>query len=461
MPSAGLTPMQAALRAAMLRNGINVDALGKKPAPPTLGKRLGDIVSREWKETGLPQRAREGVNAVRDLALTTNELGRDLVRGDFAKAMKSPIVENSPLGIPLTASRATHDLARGNYGSALKNAVSTGLNFLGPEVAVPAKAMFLGVMAKNANMGALKRAEKMTAAGANRDDVWKATGWGKGPDGKWRFEVDDSNSGFRRDLLQTEHHQGRRYEVGRLEDALEHPEFHKAYPDAGQMDVANYSFSNGGTAGSYHPQGSLMPAQIAMWDDGGRSTLTHEAQHHVQEAEGFARGGNAKAIGELPVNPAWKKWNDNKPLVDRGAALMKSPEYKVANDYNNSLWVSKYAPQLDALEKQYVRGQDNTFAQSQIDQLFKSADAEVRAMYPIVGELDDIAKQVPLREPPRTLTANQAYRNLAGEVEARNVQKRLDWTPEQRRATPPWATQDVPDEDQIVRFGEILKRSLP
>ena len=44
------------------------------------------------------------------------------------------------------------------------------------------------------------------------------------------------------------------------------------------------------------------------------------------------------------------------------------------------------------------------------------------------------------------------YRRHAGETEARNVQTRMNMTPEQRRATPPWETQDVPYEDQIVRL---------
>jgi hypothetical protein len=48
---------------------------------------------------------------------------------------------------------------------------------------------------------------------------------------------------------------------------------------------------------------------------------------------------------------------------------------------------------------------------------------------------------------------NDQYRRQAGEVEARNVQARRDWTMDQRREIPPWVTQDVPDADQIVTFG--------
>ena len=48
-----------------------------------------------------------------------------------------------------------------------------------------------------------------------------------------------------------------------------------------------------------------------------------------------------------------------------------------------------------------------------------------------------------------------AYDRSAGEVEARNVQVRADMTPEQRRATPPWLTQDVPFEKQFVQqYGQ-------
>lgn len=45
------------------------------------------------------------------------------------------------------------------------------------------------------------------------------------------------------------------------------------------------------------------------------------------------------------------------------------------------------------------------------------------------------------------------YNRLAGETEARTVQKRMDMTAEERRARPPWLDYDVPEDQQIVRFG--------
>ena len=43
------------------------------------------------------------------------------------------------------------------------------------------------------------------------------------------------------------------------------------------------------------------------------------------------------------------------------------------------------------------------------------------------------------------------YRRLAGEAEARAVQARMNMTPAERQATPPWASYDVPWNKLIVR----------
>jgi hypothetical protein len=55
----------------------------------------------------------------------------------------------------------------------------------------------------------------------------------------------------------------------------------------------------------------------------------------------------------------------------------------------------------------------------------------------------------------------KAYKRLAGETEARNVQTRRDFTPAERRARRPWETQDVPDDQQIVRFAGGKAESRP
>mgnify|MGYP001031748360 CR=1 FL=1 len=71
----------------------------------------------------------------------------------------------------------------------------------------------------------------------------------------------------------------------------------------------------------------------------------------------------------------------------------------------------------------------------------------------------DLKSEWLAENPGKTLSAGdlyglqeEAYRRAAGEVEARNVQARMNMSAAERRATPPWLTQDVPDDRQIVRL---------
>ena len=52
---------------------------------------------------------------------------------------------------------------------------------------------------------------------------------------------------------------------------------------------------------------------------------------------------------------------------------------------------------------------------------------------------------------PEMLTPEDLYRRLAGETEARNVEKRQTLTADDRRMTAPWLTADVPEDQQRVR----------
>lgn len=45
----------------------------------------------------------------------------------------------------------------------------------------------------------------------------------------------------------------------------------------------------------------------------------------------------------------------------------------------------------------------------------------------------------------------ELYERVSGEVEAKNVESRRTMTPAERRASPPWATEDVPRSQQIIR----------
>ena len=149
-----------------------------------------------------------------------------------------------------------------------------------------------------------------------------------------------------------------------------------------------------------------------------RSVALHEYQHGIQAREGFARGGSpnnaTRALGYLPD-----------PVVVQQAEYLAEMAGKY---YNGSV--------EDAARNLRPLGSDE----------WQTA---------AIGIARDDPARIGTMKEQLNLAANpyEAYRRLAGEVESRNVETRRDFSPAERKAKRPWETQDVPDDQQIVRFG--------
>jgi len=274
---------------------------------------------------------------------------------------------------------------------------------------------FAGVNAKTADLKLKGIAEQMEKAGAGRDQIWKETGWFKGNDGKWRFEIDDSKAGFNAATRREFADRGVA-KIGKsggvaMDNAINHAELQKSYPQVmAQTYVRGDVRPDTSTRGSFNPGTSLDPAQIGFKAPDlqeGRSVVLHEGQHGVQNVEGFARGGSVTGEATDYILDEVDKIRSRMQAVEAKAA-----DVTQGSDEFNRLW-----DEYQALENELER----------------------------VSNLD----------------RGDVYKRLAGEVEARNVQTRRDFTPEERRARPPWTTQDVPDDQQIVRFGNGEARSEP
>ena len=97
--------------------------------------------------------------------------------------------------------------------------------------------IFGGKGAKTANLDMLKQAQKMMDEGVPHETIRNRTGWERGPEGKWRFEISDAEA-----RIKPEHPEDRIYEADaasrasgfrpnqRLEQQLEHPAAYEAYP---------------------------------------------------------------------------------------------------------------------------------------------------------------------------------------------------------------------------------------
>lgn len=272
-------------------------------------------------------------------------------------------------------------------------------------------AMFAGPGAKNANMGALRKAEGMAEQGADARKIWDETGWFQGADGKWRFEIDDSGATLADEMNSL----GVEFDRP-LGDLVQHQKAYTAYPDAADIHVETFSRSGKGNppGGAYMADRDRMQVRGDL-EGGALSTALHETQHAIQNREGFAPGGSA---GEFRSGPMFRK--DAIALKDD---LSRALTGGITHRPEMIIQDAKYLPPEQAQKIVEKHG---------------------------FSSIDDALAYLKTEDEYRTPFGQ--YRRLAGEVEARNVQTRRDFTPDQRRAQPPWETEDVPRDRQIVRF---------
>lgn len=292
-------------------------------------------------------------------------------------------------------------------------------------------AMFAGPGAKNANMGALQRAEDLAAQGADARKIWDETGWFQGADGKWRFEIDDSGARFDGSVPGDESRRvGDRPLVGAIGDVAVHPELMRAYPDVADVEFARVPMQKsqyGGYAGSSSRGKPLVAVAEGRGIPNERSAALHELQHDIQRREGFSGGGSAsefEAVAKAAEDALLhlSDLHSRSGFIDafteaRRAGKLKTP--RDAKEFRDSYYASSSEELWDEYAKLVRPLQDAEYLGVNLKHWDK---------------------------------AGNAYKRLAGEVEARNVQTRRDFTPDQRRAQPPWETEDVPRDRQIVRF---------
>lgn len=269
----------------------------------------------------------------------------------------------------------------------------------------------------------LETAKRMEEAEKDANVIRLATGWEKGADGKWKYEIDDSKVHFnlydameewdemhpryeelREKLFKTELSEeeqkefdqwvDERNEVSdkhtdmdfsekllgktfRLPEVMRHNELFKAYPELKYVTVSIKKTGENGTLGnaSYEDKHINLYRHekdtdgFEEWEKKAGSVLLHEVQHIIQGIEGFAKGASPEMFEESPE--ASEQSSIGRKIVADGKSFM---------------------------------------------------------------------------------SAMEAYRASAGEVESRNVQTRMRFTPKQRINTLLSDTADIAPKDQIVMF---------
>jgi hypothetical protein len=264
--------------------------------------------------------------------------------------------------------------------------------------------IFVGKNSKSWNKDAEELALKMEKAGEKPEDIWMATGTFRGPEGKLRQEVSDTGAKLTLGNLKPDAYGA--VEAKTFEGALEHPKLQQAYPQLNEVKFQHWPKEEYQGA-SFDPNDNVITmGQKAMEPE--RGVALHELQHAIQRQEGFAKGGSPSTV-----------------LNDWYAGI------------NSKL--SSLSKQMDALPE-YERKFDKS-KQSQYDVL--------RNKY------DDLMNQKLYNAPD----AEDAYFRLAGEAEARAVQKRMNFSDVQRRVVYPYESYDVKPSNLIVKNSDDISES--
>lgn len=298
-------------------------------------------------------------------------------------------------------------------------------------------------------MDNLDVAKQMEKAKKDAKIIKMATGWEKGVDGKWRYEMPDAKikdtidvgggnivKRFEEDMLWTD---------GKLADVIDAPGLLEAYPQLKDVRIDTDAIMNDMPSnGEYNPQTKTITihADELKYLN---SILNHEIQHVIQREEGFAHGGTPEQV-ERDFNAAKAEWKARSYAFE-----LEEKAKEMGGEYNQSevekALIQEYKdmdmPEFIPDKETRIKG-FNYFARGYADR-----------------SMDDAIKRFRLDRFQRTdFDSYQEYRKLAGEVEARNVEKRLGMTDEERRNSLASETEDVNRDEQIVMNGNDASYSI-
>ena len=375
---------------------------------------------------------------------------------DVLKIAEAAIQSNFQMRQSDTTIRRTVDQnIRGeSQGNNQAKPIRPGVRFAGELLNDPARKKIIGeVGATNLDraeeattrMDNLRVAREMETAGKDAKAIKLATGWERGAEKLWRYEVADDQMYYNFPEILTALDEGKYYVsaandyvlsktenealtgkrkgveistantvvypleqvIGKDSDTL------KAYPT---LRGAKVVFDNSlpASSGFWSPSNQEIHISLLQPDaDEVRNILIHELQHAIQDREGFAKGGSVSSVNaELILNDS-EMFNKFRDKMDDLA-------------FDGYDWDS---PEMKELRKQRDKYAENLL----IERYGKQYGKEI-------------------------------YRRYAGEVESRNVQLRSVMSPEMRRETLLSETEDVAREDQIFlteNLGEARSEAIP
>ena len=352
----------------------------------------------------------------------------------------------------------------------------------------------------NTRLDNLSVAREMEADKKDAKAIKMATGWERGADGKWRYEIPDMKEFDRNgNLLYRKNHPdyaryielldkedanlfedgealtveeraefetlSKKYESDkfggekldnnhRLEAYVDAPELFKAYPELKNVGL-RFEDTGGNEIASYHLISSVFDFDGEDFGDivvntgkvsaytptkELKSCILHEMQHAIQWIEGFARGGNPKSM-QRRFEAAKEEWR-----ARAWADALRDKADEMGEHYNQA------AVEKALIEEYKEMGMDN-------DEWMPNKEIRMKGFNYFARGYSDRSKDSDIKN-FRLAESTRAdfnpyveYTKLGGEVESRNVEARMGMTAEERRASLAAETEDVSREDQIFLTG--------
>ena len=333
------------------------------------------------------------------------------------------------------------------------------------------KNSFGGVNANGANLETLRQAQEMERQGVAAETIFRETGWYTGADGKWRFEMDDSQMKYSRrgDLGFRERHEGYdRYRqltekaeafmlgnsnewltaeeqqeltelqgtwsntfrtdgrvspealpMTKLTDYIRHEELFRNYPQLRNTSLVFAELPEG-TRGQYDADRNI----ITLSEDlrhAPEDTIIHEIQHAIQHAEGFTNGSNPDG---------WEAVR--KEVINTVSGARK----------NLDMWLQDIGyPEFARQSMQRVAAREITLDEHwEALREFKENSQYAEQIANCEAELANFESQLKMLNnlgDGTWATPGEMYYNTAGEIEARDAAERRTMTAEQRREMMP------------------------
>ena len=284
---------------------------------------------------------------------------------------------------------------------------------------------FAGEKSKTANISKLNEAKEMEERGESKENIYKATGWIKGKDDKWRYEIPDNldKIDFSELLLLNDN------EGISLDEIYDNYELYRAYPWLRDVPV----MVTEGEEGTFiqtkkFPQGVIRIGREHIDGDtsDNKSVLVHEIQHAIQHYEKFATGGSSEGV----------KYLIRKELDNLYTGLEKNnAEYlRLYNRVNEK--EGKWLENFDDEDEKELKVAEKDLKEYAAN-LPKGEEEKIKNTLRRISELRRAIKQ--------PLGNFALYERLGGEQEARESQ---------RRATAiETSTPTIHDKNAIIIFG--------